>query len=107
MSRQTLGGDVERLLPAHRHEATVTLYHRLGDPIVRMDEAGAEPTFHAQHAEARAITRDVVGHDGQARVLAHRDRDAAADAAVGTRGLHAALDLGRRLLGTERAGRTG
>ena len=106
MAGEAIGRRLEGLVPAHGDQAPTALDHRTGDAIARVDEPRAEAALDAQHAEARAVCRDVIGHDRQSRVGADGDGDATADAAVGTRRLHDPLDLRGRFLRAKGAGRT-
>src|SRR5207249_659501 len=116
VAREPLGGDVEGLVPADLDPAPVATDQRRRDPVARVDEAGPEASLDAEHAEARAVRRHVVGHHREffrekgapppSRLpREHANRDAAANATVRARRLDGARDLGWRFFRPQRAGR--
>ena len=104
---EAVGSRVQGLVPRGLAPLPVALDHGARDPIARVHETGAEAALDAEHPLARRVRRHVVRHHREPVILADRDGDAAAHTAVRARGLDPADDLGRRLLGPERARRTG
>src|SRR5438876_365586 len=74
---------------------------------IAMTGWGAEAALDAEHPLARRVCRHVVRHHREPVILANGDGDAVAYSAVRARRLDPADDLGRRLLGPERARPTG
>src|SRR5207249_9390890 len=81
------GGRLERLLPPDLVPPAPVPEQRARDPVAGVDEAGAAAALDAEHPLARGGPGDVVGHEGQAAVGPHGEREAAPDAAVRARRL--------------------
>ena len=86
-------------------QAAVALDHRRGDPVARVDEAGAEAALHAEHALARGLAGTSSAMTRAGRPRGRAEVDAAAHAAVGARRLAVARVGVRWFLRAERAGR--